>query len=469
MSWGSFWHHVTHVVHHAEHDISSAAREAEEKAKEAAEAAKRAAERAAEIAKEEAERLRNLIESDYLKIKDEVKGVAEEAVHSMVNRLHLADLSELAGNHLFFHQLANDPISSYLKAGEYWGDSFSVTLVPESPGVDPLKAPVLTITPKFEVASSSFNNSIDVKADGSLDFGSLSFKGFQGIEDQVSAKIDVNLGVDVSLRTFDAEGGFVIPASFGADKDFGKNGESSGSRGSSEESEGKEGQAQESDGLFSLSAGVSLEGGVEVESEALNKTFSFGVTQPLTLAPDLDLNIGLTENFDAGSIWAMAKKVATGRMGLGSVSEVIKDSEFFSAYAKVVDDKSWEQQLRFGTTHVESPDDLTGLGSFFSINPELTASFGLVLEEENVGLDLASIDNTISFKNKFSFEDGSSPEYELIGSIGSTASVFKVGLGPATLAPLELPLWNASWKLLGVDLADGDVSGPQGKPTVSLV
>lgn len=469
MSWGSFWHHVTHVAHEAGHGISRATREAEEKAKEAAEAAKRAAEKAAEEAKEEAERLRNLIQSDYLKIKDDVKGVAEEAVHSMVNRLHLADLSELAGNHLFFHQLANDPIPSYLKNGEYWGDSFSVRLSPEDAGVDPLKAPVLTITPKFEVTGSSFNNSIDVKADGNLDFGNLSFKGFQGIQDQVSAKVDVNLGVDISLQTFDAKGGFVIPISFGADKDFGKGGESSGSRGSSEEGEEKEGQAQESDGLFSLSAGVSLEGGLEVESEALNKVFSFSVTQPLTLSPDLDLNIGLTENFDAGSIWAMAKKVATGGLGIGSVVDVIKDSEFFSAYAKISDDESWEKQLQFGRTQVDSPDDLTGLGSFFSVTPELTASFGLVLEEENVGLDLASIDNTISFKNNFSFEDGSSPEYELIGRIGSTASVFKVGLGPATLAPLELPLWNATWQLLGVDLADGAVTGPQGKPTVHLV
>lgn len=468
MSWGSFWHHVKHATHTISHDISHGLTKAEEAAKEAAEKAKEAAEKAAKLAEEEAEHLKHLITADYDKIKDEVEGLAKDAVHSMMNRLHLAKLPELASNHLFFHQLANTPVSSYLQNKDYWGIPFSIRLSPEDAGVNPLKAPILTITPKFQVTSSSFSNAIDVKADGSLDFGSLSFKGEQGVDDQVSAKIGVNLGVDVALQTFDAEGGFVIPVSFGADKEFGENSESSGSKGSSEEGGKKEGQVQESDGLFSLSAGVSVEGGLEVESEAFNKVFNFSVVQPLTLSPDLDLNIGLTESFSAGSIWDLAKKVATGHMSLDGVEELVKNTEFFSAYPKITNAKSWEQSLQFGKAQIESPDDLTGLGSFFSITPELTASFGLVLEEENVGVDLASIDNTISFKNQFKFADGQSPEYELDGSIGSKASVFKVGLGPATLAPLELPLWNATFELLGIDLADGAVTGPQ-KPTVHLV
>ena len=469
MSWGSFWHHVTHIAHTVGHDVSDGLTEAEQKAKEVAEKTKEAAEKAAKLAEEEAEHLKHLITSDYDKIKDEVEGLAKDAVHSIMDRLHLAQLPELASNHLFFHQLANTPIATYLENKDYWGDSFSIRLNPENAGVDPLEAPLLTITPKFQITSSSFDNTIDVKADGSLDFGSLSFKGYQGVDDQVSAKIGVNLGVDVALQTFGADGGFVIPASFGADKKVGKNAKSSGASGGGEEGgEDKEGQAQESDGLFSLSAGVSVEGGLEVDSEALNKVFNFSVVQPLTLSPDLDLNIGLTESFSGGSIWDLAKKVATGQMSLESIKELVEDTEFFSAYPKVTSAKSWDQSLQFGKAQVESPDDLTGLGSFFSITPELTASFGLVLEEENIGVDLASIDNTISFKNQFSFEDGGAAEYELDGRIGSTASVFKIGLGPATLAPLELPLWNATFELLGLDLKDGAVTGPQ-MPTIHWV
>ena len=330
----------------------------------------------------------------------------------------------------------------------FWSiDSIEINLVNKAQdyGIDLLggpEAPTLKITPLLIIKNVSFIQQ-DTATIGSpqFDYNNLEFTDSQDLDLALSANIDMTFGIQLEINTFD-KGQFVLPISLG-----GNELKSTGSK--------TWGKFQESEGVFSLSAGLGLQGGLTVGDQATNQAFDFSFSQPIRIHVVEDVYLKLSESVNAGSIWDAAKQFMSDPGTSASAErDLIKSGNTFDAKAAVLnDDTEW---LFLEGQTITQPDSLTGLDGFLELIPSIMVQLGLVLKEIGNGVNIGSLDLGLDFANKLSFGSDGQYDFDLSADAGVTG--LGVSFGPAYWSAFHKTLADENWALVDVLWGSGAVS-----------
>ena len=390
------------------------------------------------------------------KIKDEI----EDALKNDLNTDALKIIDSLASN-----RLGQDVLNyiNTLKQGNdlkdvewavdaagknFWSiDSIEINLINkvQDYGIDLLRgaeAPTLKITPSLIIKNVSFlQQDSSIIGSPQFDYNDLEFTDSQDLNLWLSANIDMTFGVQLEITTFD-KGDFVLPISLG-----GNNLKSTGSK--------TWGKFQESEGVFSLSAGLGLKGGLTVGEPAANQTFDFSFSQPIRINVIEDVYLKLSESVNAGSIWNAAKQFMSDPSTSASAErDLIKSGNEFDANAGILNESpAW---LFLEGQTITQPDSLTGLDGFFELTPSIMVQLGLILKEIGDGVNIGSLDLSLDFANKLSF--GSDGQYDFTLSADAGVTGLGVSFGPAYWSAFHKSLADENWALVDVLWGSGAVS-----------
>ena len=403
----SFWDHIVHgvehTVHTAEHTATSAANTV---AHGATHLGHIIANGARSLGNDALGPIEKVLKSDLM---SDAKSLADPMLHTMQGEAFLKLIHEASSEpEKLWSDLKND-------AKNFWVDPLKFSLE-TSNSITDIKAPVITITPHFSVEKLGFAEKLIAQAKNpSYDFNELSFSDYQQLNIDLAADIEFKLGLDVNIETYD-QGKFQIPTY--VSKRLG----------------------QTSVGDVSISAKLDILGNLEVGAKAENKNYSFSTEYSITASPSEDIFLSVSESVDAGSLVNAAKHFLEDPLGASSAERsLIEKGNHFGLAAHVTENEP-HQWLDISKMNIDHDDDLTGLDGSFTIKPLVVAQVGIVLDELNEGVNLASLNMTLAETSTFKFGD-SSDIYDFSFSAG------------AGLTGLRVQYEDFAWKAFHQNLA----------------
>lgn len=319
--------------------------------------------------------------------------------------------------------------------------------------------PSLRIEPVLNIKKgATFEIRPDFKGDGgNLNIMTATYTNGQTLDINFDINLPVTLGIEATLTT-KGEGAYKFPVAY------------SYNGGEEEDEDGKKTGAnrwevQFSDGVFSFAAGINVGGELLVGEKAANSTYKIGATLDTDIIIKDTYELSFTENFSPekalqvrdfeGKPEDFLSYLYNNKMVKIEQSDVL-DGKKFDVSDIPLDEIFKETELNLikeNETHPSFGFDDLGLGVY--IEPEVTFSVGLVLEEGNVGLNVGSIGTTAGLKLEYEAKDISGiPSSKLVTSLNGsiTTDIMELNAGPVSLPAYELPVWADSVVLSTVTL-----------------
>ena len=317
--------------------------------------------------------------------------------------------------------------------------------------------PSLRIEPILNIKKgATFEITPDLHGDGGhINAIFAAYTNGQTLDINFDINLPVTIGLEATLTT-KGEGAYQLPVAYTY-----KGGEE-------EDEDGKKSnrwEVQFSDGVMSFAAGINVGGELLVGEKAANSTYKIGATFDTDIIIKDTYEITITEFFSAEKALKAADfkdkpKDFLSYLFDNKMVTIERSDELFGKKVSVsdipVDEIFTERELHLIHKNVTNPsfgfDDL-GIGVY--IEPEVTFKAGLVLEENNIGLNVGSIGATAGLKLEYQAEDISGkPKSKLVTSLNGsiTTDIMELNAGPISMAAYELPIWADSLVLNTVNL-----------------
>lgn len=361
---------------------------------------------------------------------------------------------------------ANVSESSRINFGDKLGESYIQKIIDpvviNAIGDAGTNVPVVTLTPTFSIASnpigvpSYFNHNVNYNGnlpsiDGNSIDGGLGFGFFT--DGSINLQIGLNLKIDIPER-----GVFQLPS-------YGLTAATASS---------KRAIFQDSDGAVSISGGIGFGGMITNNSD---NSISLELDTSLLLIPSFNFESSVSYDYSINK--EDIAKIYFGILKGDNVPELVESivgkPKFYSNLiggAYVENNSTIKASVNGKTVDASSgafKDALTGLEIELDVNPNVTASLGVILKEENTGVDLASLNIPFTLANKISLdaetvnsiEDG---EFKVYDHISADIGLNLQALGASAYSTFSLP--GFVWDIGSLDEPLGTVNLLNFNPTI---
>lgn len=244
------------------------------------------------------------------------------------------------------------------------------------------------------------------------------------------------------------------------------------------------GQFQESEGVISFSGGVGFGGKITNDSD---DSISLELDVSILAGADFQYDAQIADQYNLGA--ASIKKMFGSIVDGSDLSKIIDDLSLQPKFYSELDRNSDRSSGEFAFTPTikasidrktetldmmsdeikitnvtetvdfssqsNIKDALTGLEIELDINPALTASVGLILEEENTGVTLTALNIPFSLENKITFGLDDNQEFQIYDDVSADIGLNLQALGASVYKTFSLP--GFVWDIGSIDESIGRV------------